>query len=198
MVLDLLWKIALALSCLGLFTRWSTKVSLILGIYLLGLPQNYSKISHLVGLLVLTMVVLAFSRCGDALSIDRWLRRSAGDNSRPAAGEYTWPIRLVWLLHSIAFFAAGWAKLVGEGWIFSDNLRYQFILHHYLDDRTLLPIGLYIAQSGALCMILALLTVGIELAAPLALFSRRARWTVIPALLLLQGGNAFILGVHAG
>src|SRR4051794_13331551 len=39
--LESVWKISLASSCLGLFTRASTVSSFILGIYLLGLPHNF-------------------------------------------------------------------------------------------------------------------------------------------------------------
>src|SRR5689334_1155093 len=35
------WRLALLLSCVGLFTRVSTAVSFVLGVYVLGLPNNF-------------------------------------------------------------------------------------------------------------------------------------------------------------
>ncbi|MFT5526178.1 MAG: O-antigen/teichoic acid export membrane protein, partial [Pirellulaceae bacterium] len=215
LVVDLAWKASLVTAAIGLWTRGSMTVALLLGTYLMGLPQNFSKIGHYQGLLLLAMLVLALSHCGDAWSIDAWLKRRKGHKFEPS-GEYTWPIRLVWLAFGIAFFASGWAKLIGdgavftargwtwehawffakEGWLFNDNLKYQFILHHYLDDRDLPVWGLYIAQSSALCMFLAVSTILVELLAPAAMFNRIARCTVIPGLFLLQLGNATLLGVH--
>ena len=119
-LLDMIWRVALVLSCVGLYTRAATATSFVLGIYLLGLPQNFSKISHVPGLLLLTVLVMAVSRCGDALSIDSWLdRRRRQENptrekptrKKPVSGEYRWPIRMVWLLMTLAFFGAGFSKL---------------------------------------------------------------------------------------
>src|SRR5918995_3583156 len=56
------WKISLALSCLGLFTRTSTVSSFVLGIYLLGLPHNFGKTNHYDALVVLVLGLMAVSK----------------------------------------------------------------------------------------------------------------------------------------
>ena len=124
-VLQVIWKAALLLSCLGLFTRLSTATSFLLGAYLLGLPHNFGKTDHYDAVLVLILSIMACSRCGDSWSAHRLLsasRRRAVE--RPVSGEYTWPIRLAQVMLSLVFFAAGVAKLrhAGLAWIASDKL----------------------------------------------------------------------------
>jgi hypothetical protein len=51
-LLQLLWKAALGLCCIGLWTRFSTFIAFLLGVYLLGLPRSFGGISHTDCLLV--------------------------------------------------------------------------------------------------------------------------------------------------
>src|SRR5437868_15344333 len=44
MVLAWTWKIALLLACIGLFTRPSTIIAFVLGIYFIGLSNNFGKV----------------------------------------------------------------------------------------------------------------------------------------------------------
>ena len=104
-VLALVWKTSLAFSALGLFTRASSAVSFVLGAYLLGLMQCFGKTHHFDFPALVVLGILALSRCGDVLSLDRAIRMRAGSAAGAAAaevspsGEYTWPIRLVFLQH---------------------------------------------------------------------------------------------------
>lgn len=202
-ILDIVWKIAVALSCVGLLTRTSTMTSFVLGVYLLGLPQNFGKISHRPGLLVLVMGVLALSRCGDAWSLDRLVRRlrrrhGPNESSHVLSGEYRWPIRFVWLLMALAFLGAGVSKMYyGSGWFGSQGLRYVMISHQYLADEPLLPWGLYLAQYAWVCALLAACTVVAEASAPLAVISWRLRLVIVPGLFMLQLGNAIVIGIHS-
>ena len=73
-VIQALWKVTLGLSCIGLFTRFSTVTSFILGVYLLGLPYNFGLLSHSNAILVFVLGIMALSRCGDSCSVDQLLR----------------------------------------------------------------------------------------------------------------------------
>ena len=75
---EIIWIVALVLSCIGLLTRWSIGVALVLGIYLLALPNNFGKTGHGDAILVLTMGILALSKCGDAWSVDSLIAASRG------------------------------------------------------------------------------------------------------------------------
>jgi len=200
-VLQGLWKLALGLSCIGLFTRAGTAVSFILGLYLLGLPHNFGKIHHNDAIVVLVLGIMALSRCGDGWSIDRVLstaRHGIDPSGRHQMmnGEYTWPIRLVWVLMALIFFGAGVSKLSRSGleWITSDNLAIQLVRHRYT-HHPLTPWGLNVAQVGWLARVLAAATVAGEVGFPLALISRAARWTIVPGMFLIQIGILIMMGV---
>src|SRR4051812_6588974 len=66
LVAEIVWKLALLLSCLGLFTRAATAVAAVGALYLLGVPFNYGKVYHVAAVMIFTMGVFALSRSGDA------------------------------------------------------------------------------------------------------------------------------------
>lgn len=199
-IIQFIWKAGLGLSCIGLFTRMSTIASFVLGIYLIGLPHNFGKVNHSDAILVFIMGVMVLSRCGDSLSVDRLLLRLRSKKNqspaKPAAcGEYTWPIRVVWLIMALVFFAAGVSKIGRSGleWVMSDNMAILLIERNY-GDSPLTSWGLYIAQYRWLCWMFAAGTIVFEACFPLALISRRARWIIVPAMTSIQIGIAIILG----
>jgi predicted DCC family thiol-disulfide oxidoreductase YuxK len=121
--------IACAACIVGLFTRTSTVISLVLSIYVLGLPQFFGKINHYHHL-IWFMAILAVSPCADVLSIDAifksWKRADRGQTDPPAASQaYALPLRFVWLLMGVIYFSAGFWKLWTGGyrWAWSDNPR---------------------------------------------------------------------------
>jgi len=148
------------------------------------------------------MGVMAFSRCGDSWSVDRLIRllrgwRDATKMSLMLSGEYTWPVRLVWVLFILVFFGAGMSKIRHSGleWIFSDNMRYLLIRHHYTHEP-LTSWGLYLAQYNWLCQLLAAATLVVEVGSPLALFSHKLRLIIIPGLFFMQIGIWTLMGVQ--
>ncbi len=137
-------------------------------------------------------MVLAASRCGDAFSIDALIRRRRGNNGHAnhgsrTSGDYTWPIKLVCTLMTLVFFAAGVAKLRKTGlvWIFSDNMRNILLLHYYTSHEPLTRLGVFFAKSPWLYKTIAASAIIVEVGAPAALFSRIARWTIVPTMFLM-------------
>ena len=202
-VIQALWKVTLGLSCIGLFTRLSTVTSFILGAYLLGLPYNFGLLSHSNAILVFVLGIMALSRCGDSWSVDQLLRtarlRGEPSVSHPLmSGEYTWPVRAVWLIMALIFFGAGFSKLRRSGieWIVSDNMAILLIQSNYFLSgiEPLTAWGLHVAQYGWLCQLLAAATVVFEIGYPLALVSRRARWLIVPAMAFIQIGIRVLMG----
>jgi hypothetical protein len=200
-VIQSVWKLSLASSCLGIFTRTSTVSSFVLGIYLLGLSHNFGKINHSNAILVIVLGIMAVSRCGDAWSLDRFIRRvrqrGGGSVERPrASGEYTWPVRAVWVLFALIFFAAGVSKLRHSGleWIFSDNMA-NLLIRASDTHEVWLSLGSYVSQYGWLPQLVAAGTVAMEISYPLALFSRRARWIIVPGVFFMQVGILVFMGV---
>lgn len=126
------WKILLVASAAGLLTRFTTAGAFVLGAYLIAIPESFGKIHHADAILVWAMATFALSRCGDGWSLDGLIRaaRRPEATSPPAPrGEYTWPIRMMWLVMSIIFFSAGVSKLRHSGiaWVTSDVLATYFI-----------------------------------------------------------------------
>ena len=110
----------------GFFSRTSAALVAILGLYVLGIPQFFGKIDHYHHLLWFA-VLLAASRCGDALSIDSLIRKRRGRNGFPQvqSREYLLPLRFVMILMGIIYFFAGFWKFVigGIAWGTGDTMR---------------------------------------------------------------------------
>lgn len=202
-VLQLVWKVALGFSCIGLYTRLSTAVSFALGLYLLGLAQNFGEVHPQDAVLVFVFLIMAFSRCGDSWSIDHLRRKAPRDSDgfkETAAldGEYTWPVRMIWVLISLIFFASGLAKMRYSGlvWITSDNMALSLIWHQYHNSGAdpLTSWGFNLGRSAWLPQLLAAGTVILELGYPIALFSRAARWFFVPGSVLMLLGIVMVLG----
>ncbi len=202
-VFVVVWKVSMALSCLGLFTRVSTVLALVFGTYLLALPQNFGKTGHAHTIVVVVMGIMALSRCGDGFSVDRLIRKARQRNNaevqRPLmSGEYTWPVRAAWLALAFIYFAAGVSKLRHSGldWIFSDNMATLLISRNYLMNHQgdIADWGFYIAQYTWLPVLMAATTVVFEIGYPVALFSARSRFVIIPTILLFHIGNGLLVG----
>jgi len=197
--LHAIWILALALSAIGLVAGAGMAVSFLLGVYLLGLPHNFGQTYHFDALLVLAMGILACSRAGDAWSVDAWLK---GRSDVQPSGEYTWPVRAIWVAMSLVFFAAGLAKLRYGGleWITSNNMSILLTraFYHASDADPLTRAGLAIARRHWLSSALAASTVAIELGFPLALVSRRARMLFVPAAFCMLVGIRVLMGPTFG
>ncbi|MEO8521399.1 MAG: DCC1-like thiol-disulfide oxidoreductase family protein [Acidobacteriota bacterium] len=195
-VLQIGWKLSLVLACLGLFTRVSTGAVAVFGTYLLGLPHNFGQVYHFDAVLVLAFWILAFSRAGDAWSIDSLIRaaRQPQASPLPPSPEYTWPTQLILTALSLVFFAAGIAKLwtSGADWVLSDHIAILLrrVQYHISDADPLVNWGGHIAEIPIAARLLALATVVTETLYPLALFSRRLR------PLLVLGGIGLIVGIR--
>jgi predicted DCC family thiol-disulfide oxidoreductase YuxK len=196
------WKLLLLTSAAGLFTRFSTAGAFVLGTYLMGIPHSFGKIHHDNGVLVFAMGILAFSRCGDGWSVDslaRAARRPLAASPAPN-GEFTWPIRMMWLVMSLVFFGAGVSKLRHSGleWITSNTLQSILLLSNDpLAHPAAVPPtdwGLWLAGVPWLCMAVGAASLALELFFPLALFSRLARRIVVPGVLAVQIGISLIMG----
>ena len=199
-VLQNIWKLSLFTAAIGLFTTASCAVSAALGLYLLGLPHNFGQTYHFDAAIVFAFAVLALSRCGDALSVDAWRRASRNRTAARVArsGEYTWPIRLVWVTLSLVFFAAGVAKLWTSGfeWIASDQMTLLLmrVQYHISDADPVTNWGSYIAQHSLVARGLAAITLIVETFYPLALLRTRFRPLIVLAGIGLIVGIRLLMG----
>lgn len=185
LALEIVWKASLVTSAIGLLTPVSIATSAVLGTYLLGLPHNFGQTYHFDAVLVLAFWILAFSRAGDAYSVDAAMRARRAGLAPPPSGEYRWPLQLVLVALSFVFFAAGFAKLTRTGleWITSDHLGLLLnrVQYHISDADPLVNWGVVLAGLPGAASLMALTTVVIETAYPVALFSRRLRAPMVIA-----------------
>jgi hypothetical protein len=183
--------------CLGLWFRPCAVATVPLGLLHFGLPNCFGKINHCDTLTVFAFLILALSNAASVWSIDGWQDRRRGIAPPIPSGEFQWPLRLLQVLFALVMCAAGVAKLrvSGLAWVLSENLQYTVIRMYYSGDPPPLRIGLVLAQIPWLCQVLAAGSLLIELTAPIALFSRRYRWFVIPSLIGMQLGIYLLMGI---
>ncbi len=191
---------SMACSCIGLFTRTNMVISTLLATYLFGIQHNYGRTYHEECVPIMIMAAMCFSRCADAYSVDRWIAKKRSKTPiapmAPSAA-YTWPIRLIWVYMSMAFFAAGLAKIDHGGWVWfvSDQMKWNILSHFYLEKTVPTDLGLWVAKSDLLCKLMCWYTVISECAGPVALISTRWRMPVALSWFALQMGIWLMMGV---
>jgi hypothetical protein len=193
------WKATLFLSAIGLFARPAMIVAFVVGTYLMGLPHNFGQTQHFDTLVVFASGALALSRAADACSVDALIASAVrGEAPRADHAEYTWPIRFVWVMMTLIFCAAGISKLRHSGleWVFSDNLSLLLLRqqYHLSDGEPLTRWGVAVANHAWASRGLAAASVAVETMFPLALFSRRARYVLVPAGLSFLAGIRLLMG----
>lgn len=163
------------LIAIGLFTRMFLILNFIGVFLIIATPNFYGKMFHQ-HLWIWIPWVLTFSRCYDVLSCDSWISRlRGGASSINSSPEYSFPVRLIWLLFGLVYFFPGFHKLWNAGfdWAFSDAMLNQIFVEwnqHY-GWRSVLPIEHFpnITKAGGFSVIL------FELAFIFLLFTRKTR-----------------------
>jgi hypothetical protein len=198
-----IWKLSLFTSCIGLFSRLSMALAFILGSYHVVLPYTFSHMSHAGGLFIIFMGFMALSRAGDALSVDSYMRKDPDFaekvKSRIALGEYTWPIRFIWLMFSVGYLGAGIFKLQNSGlhWFSPDTMAQQFLLKAYGANKLAFPVingGGYLAQFSFLTVAMSVMTIVAECGFFLVMFSKWARAIMVPMMFFFHLGIYLFMG----
>ncbi|MHC4878576.1 MAG: hypothetical protein ACYTGL_19180 [Planctomycetota bacterium] len=178
-------------AAVGFRTTWTVPIATALATWLLALPHFDGKVDHSHHLIWFAML-LSTSRCGDAISVDRWLSRL--DTSTVSA-EYGWPIKCVWLLIGVAYFFPGFWKVwnCGFDWAAPEQMARQ--LHaKWIELESFQPV-IQIDQYPLLLLISGLWTVCMELGfLPMVLF-RRSRIVAASAGFLFHVGTWMLMGI---
>ncbi|HEX8558476.1 MAG TPA: hypothetical protein VF668_10255 [Pyrinomonadaceae bacterium] len=189
-----LFAAALLAAAAGLLTPVSTKTSAALFIFYQGLLRSFSHFNHDEMPAAYVLLVLAFTPCGEAFSLDALLRRGRrGGACEPPrdALRYGYPILLMRLLLAWSYFSSALVKLrvAGLGYLNADNLPALAVVNS-LDNLhdTQFRVGLWLPAWREYTPPLLALVLLWELSFPLAVFWRRARVVVLAA------GVAFHLG----
>lgn len=114
------------LAAVGFYSRLMAFLTAILSFYVFGIDRFFGDVSHNHHHIVPFSLLMAFSPCGDALSIDSW-RAGRLFNPPPPSNIYSLPLRLIWLMIGVLYFFPGFWKLYHSGisWGLSENMKYQ-------------------------------------------------------------------------
>jgi hypothetical protein len=177
---------AVSLLALGLFTRVSAPVCAAGAFYLLAVRNSWGKIYHDYHVLMVILLVLAVSACGDALSLSK-------RGAQPPSGHYRWPVKLIQLSLGLMFAFAAYNKLAdGDGleWVFSENMRNTLLVQNYVLEPAPTRLGPWVANHRVLWVAGA---AGIILAQATAVFLVFIRQRYVRALIFMWLGG-FVVG----
>lgn len=194
-ILKIVMVLSLLLSTTGLLTVVSTKTSFLLVLFYQGLLRSFGHFNHDEMLPVYYLAVLAFTPCGDAFSLDNWLRKARRERSSFA---YAYPILLMQALMAWVYFSSALIKLrvAGLKYLSMDNLP-TLAIFHSLDNLhdTAFKFAFWLPEvRGYLPFAVGLVLVW-ELLFPLAIFWRRVRWWILGAGIVFHLSTLFLMNI---
>ena len=198
LTLKTLMLVSLLLSTAGFLTRFSTKTSLLLVLFYQGLLRSFGHFNHDEMIAIYFLVVLAFTPCGDAFSIDNWLSRRGRTAPQRPAFAYAYPILLMQLLLAWAYFSSALIKLRVAGWKYlsPDNLP-ALAIFHSLDNLhdTAFRAAFWLPQVREYLPYFVAIILIWELLFPLAVFFRRVRWWILGIGVVFHISTLFLMNI---
>jgi hypothetical protein len=165
--------------------------------------SSWGQLLWIEDLMTIDVLIVGCSRSADGLSVDERRRRLRSGRAHRAPGEgvgFGWPVRLAALVTVTSYVLAAAAKLRTSGleWMFSDSLRNHVAYSNVRLDLfagASSPIGRWLVRFGWLFPPMAVTTVLLELAAPVALLGGRWRDAWVVAMWLVHVGVAALMFV---
>jgi vitamin K-dependent gamma-carboxylase-like protein len=166
---------------LGLFYRVTAPLFALVLLWVTTYRNSWGMIFHTENLLVMHVLVLAAAPAADALSLD-----ARGRTPAEPSGAYGWPAHAMCWVTATCYVLAGLAKLklAGPVWLEGGLLRAQIAYDNLRKIEFGSPystLGAALVHYQAPFLLLAMLTVALELGAPVALLGRRVAlvWAVV-------------------
>jgi hypothetical protein len=194
--------VANVLFVLGWRHRFTGPLFAALLMWILSYRQSWSMIYHSMNLPALHVLILGLAPAADALSLDaRRPPRATRGRDPASAWQYGWPIRLICAVTVLAYLVTGVAKVAGPlgwSWATGEAMRSQVaadaIRKEVLGDAGS-PLFYVLYDQVWLFTILGVVSLALELGAPLVLWNRRlGRWWALGAF-LMHWGILFIMGI---
>jgi len=187
--------VSLFAATVGFFTSLTTKSSALLFVFYEGLLRSFSHFNHDEMPAVYILVVLAFTPCGDAFSIDSWWGKT--NPQRPGL-VYGYPILLMRALLSWSYFSSAVIKLrvMGLSYMDPDTLPTLAIVHsldNLHDSR--FQLAFWLPQVREYTPIFMALVILWELLFPLAIFFKRARLIILGMGVVFHLGTLFFMNI---
>ena len=212
LILKTLMIVSLLLSTTGFLTVVSTKTSLLLVVFYQGFLRSFGHFNHDEMLAVYCLVVLAFTPCGDAFSIDSGWPRRATPTFRPMGLNvgaalcgrrsprfaYAYPILLMQLLVAWTYFSSAFIKMRVAGWKYlsADNLP-ALAIFHSLDNLhdTSFRLAFRLPELKTYLPFVVGFILLWELLFPLAVFWRRLRWWILGVGILFHISTLLMMNI---
>lgn len=190
-----LMLISLLAAAAGYLTSATTKAAALLFLFYQGLLRSFGHFNHDEMPVVYILIVMAFTPCGDAFSLDSLWR-----HARARVGDvvYGYPILLMRALLAWSYFTSAIIKLRVSGlrYFSPDNLPSLAIMHS-LDNMhdTHFRLAFWLPQVRGASTILVVIVLLWELAFPLAIFSKTARRIILPLGVIFHLTTLFFMNV---
>ncbi|MCB0384164.1 MAG: hypothetical protein KDD43_02130 [Bdellovibrionales bacterium] len=125
---DLVWKVCLLLAGIGLFYRWTSVASALLGLVVLSLRESMGVEMYSSTLPAIFPLILAMAPGAADRFAWRW---TAATRKEP--WQYHWPVQLMRFVFLVSFFTAGVAKLrlAGWSWWAEDQIVAKILIQNY-------------------------------------------------------------------
>ena len=187
--------LSLLLGALGFLTVVTTKTSFLLVLFYQGLLRSFGHFNHDEMVAVYFLLVLAFTPCADAFSIDSRLKKTRIERPRFA---YAYPILLMQLLLAWTYFSSALIKLRVAGWKYlsPDNLP-SLAIFHSLDNLhdTGFRLAFWLPQIKEYLPFAVGFVLVWELLFPLAVFWRRLRWWILGVGIIFHLATLFLMNI---
>ena len=171
--------VSLIAATTGYLTSVSTKSAALLFLFYEGLVRSFGLFNHDEMPMVYILVVLAFTPCGDAFSLDKRFGRR-----QPKPGDliYGYPILLMRALLAWSYFSSGLIKLRSAGLsYFNPDSLPTLAIFHSLDNlhETQFRLAFWLPQVRGLTTVAVIVVLLWEIAFPLAIFFKTARRIIL-------------------
>ena len=195
LTLKCLLLVSLLAATTGYMTGFATKSAALLVLFYEGLLRSFGHFNHDEMPAVYILLVLAFSPCGDAFSVDG---RAKGKGARGRGFVYGYPILLMRALLAWSYFSSGLIKLRVNGlsYLSPDTLP-TLAVTHSLDNLhdTYFRLAFLLPRYRELATVVVGLVLLWELAFPLAMWSRLARRVILTAGIFFHVGTLLFMNI---
>jgi hypothetical protein len=198
-VLRHLWHILLILGLLGVRTFIVVPCTALLAYLAFAYPFNFGKVDNDTHTVMMVLIVLSFSRCGDAFSLDQlyrsWKAKSSiGLVGTKRGGCYHWPVQVIRSYILLVYLIAGLQKLRNSGfdWVFSDNMGIMIAARPSVTEW-----GMWLAQQEILAKIFAGVALVAQLGAFFSVFNVFWARLFVPMILFQHPVTYMLMGIDA-
>jgi hypothetical protein len=187
--------ISLLMSTAGYLTPLTTKTSAALIVFYQGLLRSFGHFNHDEILAIYCLIILAFTPCGDAFSVDSWRRKKERHHD---AFIYGFPILLMRVVIAWAYFSSALIKLRVSGLnYFRRDMLPALAIYHSLDNLhdTHFRVAFWLPEVRAYLPFFVGAALLWELAFPLAVVWKRVRWWILGFGVVFHLSTVFLMNL---